>query len=248
MLDSEQLRRYSRTIALPEIGEEGQARICAGSALIVGAGALGSVAAVYLAAAGVGRIGVADFDTVDVSNLQRQVAYSEASAGKPKVSELASRMSAINSGVEVVTYNKFITQKNAAEIFAAYDVVIEGSDNPSTKHLVTKTCSDLGKPCVVGGVSAWSGQVMTILPGDTAYNDIFGDTPSCSAFAPCGAAGVIGPLPGIVGAIQATEALKLLAAGTSAGTGSSLASVGTLLRNRLLVIDALTFTTYTFSL
>lgn len=235
-MDGEQLRRYSRTIALPEIGEEGQARICAGSALIVGAGALGSVAAVYLAAAGVGRIGISDFDTVDLSNLQRQVAYSEASAGKPKVDELAARMAALNSTITIERHNKFITAKNAAQIFAGYDVVIEGSDNPSTKHLVAKTCSDLRLPCVIGGVSAWSGQVMTVMPGDTAYNDIFGDTPACSAFAPCGAAGVIGPLPGIVGAAQAVEALKLLA------------YVGTLLRNRLLVIDALTFTTRTFTL
>jgi adenylyltransferase/sulfurtransferase len=235
-LNSEQKRRYSRTITLSEIGEEGQAAICAGSVLLIGAGALGSVAAMYLAAAGVGHIGIADFDTVDITNLQRQIAYSEASAGKPKVDVLASRLREQNSTISVTTYNKLITPKNAAEIFADYDVIVEGSDNPSTKHMTAKICSALSKPCVIGGISRWSGQVMTVMPGDCSYNDIFGENPSCSAFAPCSAAGVIGPLPGVVGSIQTIEALKLLA------------NVGKTLKNRLLIIDALTFDVKQFAL
>lgn len=235
-LSDEQLRRYSRSIALPDLGEAGQAKICAGSVLLIGAGALGSVAAMYLAAAGVGRIGIADFDTVDLSNLQRQIAYVETSAGKPKVAELAARLHDMNSSIEIVQYNTLVSERNANDIFAGYDVIVEGSDNPSTKHMVAKVCGLLSKPCVIGGVSRWNGQVMTILPGDTAYNDIFGENPECSTFAPCGAAGVIGPLPGVVGSIQAIEALKLLS-----DTGKTLS-------NKLLQIDSSTFTVAKFSL
>lgn len=235
-LSSAQIRRYSRTIALPEMGEAGQARICAGSVMIVGAGALGSVVAMYLAAAGVGHIGIADFDTVDVSNLQRQIAYTEQSAGKPKVEELSKRMAQLNSTIKIEPYNNLVTNRNAAKIFEAYDVIVEGSDNPSTKHLVAKVCSELNKPCVVGGVSGWVGQIMTIMPGDSAYNDVFGDNPACSAFAPCGANGVAGPVPGIVGAAQAAEVIKLLA------------NVGNTLSNRLFIIDTLRFSARTFSL
>lgn len=235
-LNSDQKRRYSRTIKLSEIGEIGQAKICAGSVLLIGAGALGSVAAMYLAAAGVGRIGIADFDTIDVSNLQRQIAYTEAAAGKSKVDELAKRLMEQNSSIVIEPYNQLITQKNAAEIFANYDVIIEGSDTPSTKHMTAKVCSALSKPCVIGGVSRWTGQVMTVMPGDCAYNEIFGENPSCSAFAPCSAAGVIGPLPGIIGSMQAIEALKLLA------------DVGKILNNRLLIVDALTLEIKQFTL
>lgn len=235
-LSEEQLRRYSRTIALPDIGELGQYRICNGSVLIIGAGALGSVVAMYLAAAGVGRIGVADFDTIDLSNLQRQVAYSEVLAGKPKVVELAKRMAEVNSSIKIDTYNFFVTQKNAAKIIGEYDIIVEGSDNPATKHLVAHVCCELHKPCVVGGVSGWTGQVMTVSPGDSAYNDIFGDSPSCSPFTPCGAGGVVGSLPGIVGSVQATEVIKLLT------------NVGETLRNKLFVIDAKTFITHLFLL
>lgn len=235
-MNDEQLRRYSRTIALSEIGEQGQMKICAGSVLLIGAGALGSVAAMYLAAAGVGRIGIADFDTVDVSNLQRQIAYTENSAGQSKVSELAARLHGINSSIDIVQYNTLVSERNAKAIFADYDIIVEGSDNPATKHMVAKMSSAMSKPCVIGGVSRWNGQIMTILPGDSAYNDIFGENPECSAFAPCGAAGVIGPMPGVIGSMQAIEVLKLMA------------DSGKVLSNRLLIIDSLTFKVMQFTI
>lgn len=221
-LDKEQMVRYSRTIMLEEIGTEGQRRLLDGSVFIVGAGALGSICAMYLAASGIGRIGIIDFDTVGLSNLQRQLSYTESDLGQPKTDVLKRRLHEINSGITVEAYNRMLTCENAAELFAGYDVVVEGSDNPSTKYLVTDTAHRLGKPCVAGGVREFVGQVMTFPPYcATTYRDLFPDAPCESGFTPCSAGGVLGPLPGVVASMQAAEVIKLLT-GINTGIGHLL--------------------------
>lgn len=211
ILTEEERRRYSRTIMLDEIGEEGQARICAGSVLIVGCGALGSVGALYLAGAGAGRIGLVDFDTVDESNLQRQIAYTEDDRGCMKALRLAERLKALNSNVEVEVYPKMLDSRNAGEIIGRYDVIVEGSDNPATKHLAARESSLRGKGCIVGGVAGWRGQTVKLPAGcGDLYNSMFGEA-VCGSMAPCGGGGVAGPVPGIVGSMQASDALKMLA-------------------------------------
>ena len=227
MNNSEELR-YSRQIALPEIGREGQQRLLGASVLIVGAGALGCISAMYLAAAGVGRIGVADFDKVGLSNLQRQLSYSEFDIDRPKAAMLASKLRAINSSVDVEVINKMLTKGNITEYVGRYDIVVEGSDNPSTKYLVSDTARAQGKPCVIGGVRGSIGQVTTQLPEGICYRDIFPDIPEQCGLTPCASFGVLGPVPGVIASLQATEVIKLI-------TGA-----GRLLSGRLLQIDTLT--------
>ncbi len=220
-LDKERMVRYSRAVMLPEIGEKGQKKLLCGSVLIVGAGALGGVCAMYLAASGVGRIGIIDFDTVGISNLQRQLSYTESDVGVSKVKALSARMTAINSDIIVETRNEMLGRRNAADLFAKYDVIVEGSDNPSTKYLVTDAARSSGKPCVVGGVRGFVGQV-AIFPAScsTLYRDLFPDAPCEGGYTPCAIGGVLGPLPGVVASIQAAEAIKLLAGINTASTGS----------------------------
>lgn len=220
--------RYARQISLPEIGVEGMERLFASSVLIVGAGALGCIAAMYLAAAGIGRIGVADFDAVGLSNLQRQLSYTEDDIDKPKADTLAEKLKAINSSVEVEVINKMLTKGNIVEYVDRYDIVVEGSDNPSTKYLVSDTSKALGKACVIGGVRGFIGQLTTQLPDGPFYRDIFPDIPERCGIAPCASIGVLGPVPGVIASLQATEVIKLI-------TG-----VGQTLNGRLLQIDTLT--------
>lgn len=232
ILTEEERRRYSRTTALGEIGEAGQARIRSGSVLVVGCGALGSVAALYLAGGGVGRIGLMDFDTVDESNLQRQIAYSERERGMFKAERLSERLKALNSNVNTEVMRVRIDETNAREITGRYDVVVEGSDSAATKHLVAREACGQGKACVVGGVSGWKGQAVTLTAdsGDL-YGEMFGAADDTYG----SGTGVFGPVPGIVGSIQAAEALKILA-----GTGKPTA--------RMVTIDVLNCIFRTFEL
>ena len=227
MLDDVELR-YARQISLPEIGREGVDRLLSSSVLVVGAGALGCISAMYLTAAGVGRIGVADFDKVGLSNLQRQLSYNESDIDRPKADTLASKLKAINSSVDVEVINKILTKGNIAEYIGRYDIVVEGSDNPSTKYLVSDTAREQGKPCVIGGVRGFIGQITTQLPGGPCYRDLFPDIPTHCGLTPCASLGVLGPVPGIVASIQATEVIKLIT-----GAGQPLSG-------RLLQIDTLT--------
>jgi molybdopterin/thiamine biosynthesis adenylyltransferase len=213
---------------LEGIGTEGQERLLASSVLIVGAGALGSVVAMYLAASGVGHIGIADFDTIDISNLQRQLSFTEADLGQPKAQVAAAKLRAVNSDVRVTVYEKLLRRSDLDELLSQYDLVMEGSDNPDTKYMVTDACVGHSKPYVIGGVAQYSGQLMSYRPGARSYSDVFPRGGEQSGFLPCSMGGVLGPLPGAVGSLMSAEAIKLLT-----GVGSPLV-------NRLLVIDALT--------
>lgn len=219
--------RYSRHIALPEIGQEGQERLLAASVLVVGAGALGCISAMYLAAAGVGRIGVVDFDKVGLSNLQRQLSYTEADIDLSKAITLAAKLKAINSSVEVEVIDRILTKRNISEYIERYDIVLEGSDNPSTKYLVTDTAKTIGKPCVIGGVRGFVGQLTTQIPEGPYYRDLFPDIPDQCGLIPCSTMGVLGPIPGVIASLQATEVIKLIT-----GAGETLSG-------RLFQIDTL---------
>lgn len=226
-LTDEQIERYSRHIILKGFGAKGQKRLMAGSVLIVGAGGLGSPAGLYLAAAGVGRIGVVDSDVVELSNLQRQVAHSTADIGLAKADSAAATMRAINPDVEVVEHNVRLDASNAAEIIAPYDFVIEGTDNFPTKFLVNDACVLGGKPFCHGGILRFQGQVMTYVPGEgPCYRCVFKEPPPPDAAPSCAQAGVIGAIAGVIGCLQAMEAMKYLS-----GTGE-------LMTGRLLVYDA----------
>lgn len=208
--------RYARLETIDAIGEEGVGRLRSGKVFIVGCGALGSMCAMYLAASGVGTIGIADYDTIDATNLQRQLFFSEDIIGESKVLHLAERMRALNSEVNIIVYNEMVTASKGERIFRDYDFIIDGSDNMSTKQMTSRVCEALGIPYCIGGVEGFSGQVMSWAPGHTGYGDLFGDrSPVCSGILPCTVAGVIGPAAGIIASCQASEAIKFL---TTAGT------------------------------
>jgi molybdopterin/thiamine biosynthesis adenylyltransferase len=213
---------------LEGMGTEGQERLLASSVLLVGAGALGSVVAMYLAASGVGCIGIADFDTIDISNLQRQLTFTEADLGRSKAQVTAEKLKAMNSDVQIVVYEKLLRRTDLENLLSQYDLVIEGSDNPDTKYMVTNTCAMHGKPYVIGGVAQYNGQVMCYVDGTKRYEEVFPRGDESADFLPCSMGGVLGPLPGVVGSLMSVEAIKLL-------TG-----IGEPLTNRLLLIDALT--------
>lgn len=221
----EELLRYSRHILMPEIGVEGQEKIRAARVLVVGVGGLGSPAALYLAAAGTGTLGLIDGDVVNLSNLQRQIIHATPDVGRAKVDSAEEKIRALNPDVRVVKHRGFLSGENAAELVSGYDFVIDATDNFPVKFLVNDACVLAGKPFSVGGILRFSGQVTTHVPGSACYRCLFdapppeGSTPSCSQ------AGVLGALAGTLGAIQATEALKFI-------TGA-----GTLLTNRLLTFD-----------
>jgi adenylyltransferase/sulfurtransferase len=221
-------RRYSRNIMLDGIGVEGQQKLLDARVLVVGAGALGSVASLYLAASGVGHIAVADFDTVDISNLQRQLTFTEADLGRPKAQVTAEKLRALNSEVEVEAVNELLRPEAMRRLAPRFDLVIEGSDNPETKYMVTDLCAEIGKPCVLGGVAQYAGQVVSCMPGAATYRDFFAEPAAAGGFTPCAMGGVLGPLPGIIGSVMAAEAVKIIT-----GAGRPLAS-------RLLLVDALT--------
>ena len=200
--------RYSRVTAIDEIGEAGQARICAGSVLMVGCGALGSAVGLYLAGGGVGHIGICDFDTVAVSNLHRQVAYSQDQAGEPKALCLGERMRALNDTVTVNAHAVRVTADNFSELASGYDIIADCSDNAATKHLISQLCHDAGKICVTGGVHGMTAQVFITRPEGLSYSDFFGDG---AAMATPALFGVLGPVAGVAGTLQATAIMQILA-------------------------------------
>lgn len=222
----DQIQRYSRHIILQEVGAEGQEKISNGKVLIVGAGGLGSPAALYLAAAGVGTIGIIDGDIVDLSNLQRQIIHFTQDVNRPKVLSAKEKMNQLNPDVNVITYHELLTSSNAVEIIRDYDFVVDGTDNFPVKFLINDACVLAGKPFSHGGILRFEGQTITVVPGTACYRCIFHEPPPADAVPTCSQAGVLGAIAGILGTIQATEALKYL-------TG-----VGDLLTNRLLTFNA----------
>lgn len=220
--DSE-LSRYSRQLSLPGFGEDGQKRLAAGSVLVIGAGGLGSPAAFYLAAAGVGRIGLADGDKVDLSNLQRQILHSTSRVGEAKTASAATVLCDLNPDVELVTVNRFVTDDNIGGLISDYDFVIDATDSMSGKRLINDTCVRVGKPLSHGAIWRYFGQTITVLPGTPCYSCLFETDPEESQ-----ARGPLGVTAGIIGTIQAAEAIKYLA------------GVGELLTSTLLRLDTLT--------
>jgi adenylyltransferase/sulfurtransferase len=226
-LSATELARYSRHLALNEVGPTGQLRLRAARVLVVGAGGLGSPAALYLAASGIGTLGLVDGDRVDVSNLQRQVLYTTADVGRPKAEAAAERLRALNPEVTIVPHAVELEAANIREIFSGYDVIIDGTDRLAVRYLVNDACVLLGKPLVSAAIYRFEGQAMTYVPGaGPCYRCLF---PSAvdGVVANCAEAGVLGVLPGVLGTLQATEAIKLVL------------GVGEPLVGRLLTYDAL---------
>lgn len=222
------LVRYSRHILLADIGVEGQEKIRQGRVLVVGAGGLGSPVALYLAAAGVGTIGIVDGDVVDLSNLQRQVIHFTPDVGRPKVTSAKEKIQLINPGVKVVTHEEFLVADNALDIIKDYDFVVDGTDNFPVKFLINDACIMAGKPFSHGGILRFEGQTFTHLPGTACYRCMFGAPPPPGLVPTCSQAGVLGAIAGMLGTIQAAETLKFLT-----GTGE-------LLTDRLLSFNAKT--------
>jgi sulfur-carrier protein adenylyltransferase/sulfurtransferase len=227
-LSQDQIGRYSRHLLLPEVGVEGQEKICNSKVLCIGTGGLGAPLGLYLAAAGVGTLGLIDFDVVDLSNLQRQVAHGESSLGKLKVDSAKARFSDINSSIDIKTYNVALTSENALEIFKDYDVIVDGTDNFPTRYLANDACVLLGKPYIYGCILRFDGQASVFdAKQGPCYRCLFPEPPPPGLVPSCAEGGVLGVLPGLVGLIQATETLKIIL-----GKGDTL--VG-----RLLLFDAL---------
>ncbi len=228
-LDNDEIRRYSRHLILPEVGLAGQKKICSTSVVCIGAGGLGSPIAMYLAAAGIGKIGIVDFDTVVFSNLQRQIIHGTADVGRPKSESARATIQRINPNVEVVLHNTRITSENALEILAQYDIVVDGTDNFPTRYLTNDACVLLKKPNVYGSIFRFEGQASVFAPhlNGPCYRCLYPEPPPPGMVPSCAEGGVLGVLPGIIGTIQATEILKL-----ALGKGSSL--IG-----RLLLFNAL---------
>ncbi len=227
-LSRDELVRYGRHVSIPEVGVEGQRRLLASSVLIVGAGGLGSPAALYLAAAGVGRLGLVDHDRVELSNLQRQVLYDTDSVGTSKLASARARLAGLNPDVAVETFETRLDSGNALEILEGWDFVVDGSDNFPTRYLVNDACVMLGTPFAYGAILRFEGQAAVFAASDgPCYRCLFRDPPPPDLVPNCAEAGVLGVLPGIVGSIQANEAIKCLT-----GIGETLAG-------RLLLIDAL---------
>jgi molybdopterin/thiamine biosynthesis adenylyltransferase len=225
---AEQIERYSRHILLQDIGVEGQEKISQGKVLVIGAGGLGAPILLYLAAAGVGVLGVIDGDVVDLSNLQRQVIHFTPDVGKPKVQSAKEKIAQINPDVKVVTYHEFFTADNAFDIIKDYDFIIDGTDSFPVKFLINDACVLAGKPFSHGGILRFDGQTLTHLPGTACYRCAFHSPPPPNAVPTCSQAGVLGAIAGMLGTIQAAEALKFLT-----GTGE-------LIIDRLLSFNAKT--------
>jgi molybdopterin/thiamine biosynthesis adenylyltransferase len=210
-LTEAQIERYSRHIILPEVGGAGQEKLLAGKVLLVGAGGLGSPAGLYLAAAGVGTLGIIDADVVDLTNLQRQVIHFTADVDKPKVQSASEKVRAINPDVNVKPYHERLTAANALRILADYDFVIDGTDNFPSKFLVADACHFARKPYSHAGILRFDGQTMTVKPGESAcYRCVFNAPPPTGAVPSCSQAGVLGVLAGVMGTLQAAEAVKFL--------------------------------------
>jgi molybdopterin/thiamine biosynthesis adenylyltransferase/rhodanese-related sulfurtransferase len=227
-LSRDEMVRYSRHLILPDVGTDGQLRLKQSRVLLIGAGGLGSPAALYLAAAGVGTLGIVDFDRVEESNLQRQVIHGTSDVGRPKIESARDRIRDVNPHVHVEGYNEPFTSENALRIAADYDVIVDGTDNFATRYLTNDTSVLLGKPNVYGSIFRFEGQASVFAtPDGPCYRCLFREPPPAGMVPSCAEGGVLGVLPGLVGTIQATETIKLLL-----GIGSSLAG-------RLLLIDTL---------
>ena len=223
-----QVQRYSRHLIMPNVGSVGQRKMLGARVLVVGAGGLGSPVALYLSLAGIGTIGIVDFDTVDVSNLQRQILHQEKDVGKRKVISARETLHAYNPDVNVEIHEAPINAENAMDIIPNYDVIVNGADNFATRYLVNDAAYLAGKPLVDGSILVFDGQATTYIPGQGCYRCLFPDPPPPGEVPNCAEAGVIGALPGLVGSIQALETIKIVM-----GIGETLTS-------RLLLIDALT--------
>ncbi len=211
-LTDEQIERYSRHILLKEVGVKGQKKLLNGKVLIIGAGGLGAPAALYLAAAGIGTIGIVDADVVDLSNLQRQVIHSTPDIGKPKVQSAEESMKAINPDIVVKTYRTFLDSSNIREIIREYDFILDGTDNFPAKFLINDACVMEKKAFCHAGILRFNGQLMTYIPGQgPCYRCVFKDMPPKDAIPTCKQAGVIGAMAGIIGCLQAMEAIKYIA-------------------------------------
>ncbi|HKV44734.1 MAG TPA: molybdopterin-synthase adenylyltransferase MoeB [bacterium] len=227
LLTAGQMERYSRQIILEEMGIAGQARLLHSKVLIIGAGGLGSPTALYLAAAGVGTLGIVDGDQVDLTNLHRQILHTTPAIGQPKTESARRTLAGLNPDVTVVTYQTVLTSANALDTIRPYDVVINGSDNFPTRYLVNDACVLLGKPLVDASILKWEGQATTFVPGRGCYRCLFPTPPPPGAVPSCAEGGILGALCGFMGSRQALETMKLLL-----GAGETLA-------NRLLIFDAL---------
>jgi adenylyltransferase/sulfurtransferase len=227
-LSNEEIKRYSRHLIMPEVGIEGQRKLKAASVLLIGTGGLGSPLALYLAAAGIGRIGLVDYDVVDETNLQRQVIHGQSSIGKPKLDSAAARILDINPNVQVDKYNVPLTSDNALQLFEPYDVIIDGTDNFPTRYLVNDACVKLGKPNVYGSIFRFEGQLSVFYAKEgPCYRCLFPEPPPPGLVPSCAEGGVLGILPGTVGTLQATEAIKLIL------------GIGQPMIGRMLLYDAL---------
>jgi adenylyltransferase/sulfurtransferase len=228
-LSHDELRRYARHVILPEVGLDGQKKIRAASVLCIGAGGLGSPVLMYLAAAGLGKLGIVDFDAVDLPNLQRQIIHGTEDLGRPKTQSAKEMVSGINPDVKVVLHEARLTSANALDIIRPYDIVVDGSDNFPTRYLTNDACVLLKKPNVYGSIFRFGGQASVFAPhlGGPCYRCLYPEPPPPETVPSCAEGGVLGVLPGIIGCIQATEALKLIL-----GKGISLLG-------RLLVFNAL---------
>ena len=225
-LSEEELKRYNRQIILPNVGEEGQKKIKAARVLLIGAGGLGSAAGFYLAAAGVGRIGIIDSDVVEISNLNRQILHNNERIGKPKADSARQTLADLNPEIEIVAYQMRLTPENALELIKDYDLIVDCSDNFPARFLMNEICMHTGKPLFYGAISGFEGQTMTILPGaGPCYRCLYTHAP---AFPVGQSFPVMGVLPGLIGVIQATEVLKFILGDTD------------LLVGRLLLYNALT--------
>lgn len=222
-----QVVRYSRHILLKDVGGVGQEKLLKSKVLIVGAGGLGSPIALYLAAAGVGNLGIMDFDTVDLSNLQRQVIHHTPDVDRPKVDSAREKIEALNPDVRVTTIRDRLTAGNARDILGEYDFIVEGTDNFPTKFLVNDACIFLGKPFNQGGILRFDGQTMTHVPGHACYRCVYAAPPPKGVIPTCSEAGVLGAVAGMLGTIQAAEALRYLL------------GIGKLLTDRMLIFNAL---------
>jgi adenylyltransferase/sulfurtransferase len=227
-LTEEQIERYSRQIILPNVGGKGQKKLLNAKVLIVGAGGLGSPAALYLASAGIGKIGIVDSDEVELNNLQRQILHSTKDVGRKKVDSARDRLKAINQDVEISPYNIRLTSENILEIIKDYDIIVDGSDNFPTRYLVNDACVLSKKPLSHGGIFRFDGQAITILPGESpCYRCLFPEPPPSGLVPSCQEAGILGAVAGVIGTIQANEVLKYIL------------GIGALLVGKLLVFNAL---------
>jgi adenylyltransferase/sulfurtransferase len=228
MLKEDQIERYSRQIILPNVDGKGQEKLLAAKVLIIGAGELGSPAALYLASAGIGTIGIVDSDKVELNNLQRQIIHSIKDVGRSKVESARDRINAINEDVKVATYNLRLTSENILDIIKDYDIIVDGSDNFPTRYLVSDACVLAKKPLSHGGIFRFDGQAITIIPGESAcYRCLFALPPPTGLVPSCQEAGILGAVAGVIGTIQANEVLKFVL------------GLGNLLTGKLLVFDAL---------